>query len=457
MFFNFRKFSNNKYLITNDYGFYSFLNLKQFNNFISGKKIAGKKSFELKDRQFIANNLDFDYICEISRRKFYLDYKGPRDHIISLTNKCNLKCHYCFANPSNSADMTKETAQSIVDFILSLPLDKYYIELTGGEPFKNFETMKFLIDYANKKAEKMFKKIHYSVVSNLTLLNEEHLDYIIKNKISLCVSIDATKSIHNVMRGGYEKTISNFKKALKKFQQANIETPNIITTITRPLLTKEKEIIDNYIELKINRVQLGILEQMGRAKEEEIWKEIGYDENEYFDFYKRSIDYILELNIKKGLDIYEKGLFLLIHSIFKNHDFESRSVDLFHRFAYDVNGWIYPSDEGRMIGDRGDFFFKIANVRKTSFKDILNSEKFKAILLYRFKYLVHPSCARCVYAPYCIIHPYYNYISQKNVWGNMAINKRCKLFIKIFDMIFKMIENKNNLRIFEKWLKLYGN
>jgi len=384
--------------------------------------------------------------------RYYLNYKGPYTHIISITNRCNVKCRYCIANARTyGKSMNSQTACGIIDFIFSIPLEGYYIEFTGGEPFENFGVLNSAIDYAKKQSKKYRKEIHFSIVSNLNRLTNEHIKFILKNKITICTSIDGPYKIHNLIRpDSYKNTVENIKKLIYYYNSGLIEKPNVITTLTRKSLNYYKEIIDEYVNLGINRVQLGFIEPYGRAKNK--WKELGYNYNDYLSFYRSAINYIIDLNLKKNILIYEKGLYLLIYDIFKNKKPVQRSIDIYHRLAYDINGNIYPSDEARIIGENGDDTFLIGNVKKTNFKEIILNKKTQNFMLSNFQELYQPMCHRCEYVYYCKIGTYYNYITQNSLYGNIIKSDRCKIFKGIFEFLFELIKSKSNLKVFKNWL-----
>ena len=290
----------------------------------------------------------------------------PEEHIISLGKRCNSNCLYCITDAKKNSNniMSLETGKKIIDFIFTIPKDYYYIEFTGGEPFENFDVLFKLTDYAKNKAFLLNKDIHFSVVSNLIDLKPEYIKFIIRNNITICTSLDGPKQLHNKTRKSpyykdtYSNTLKNLKKIIYYSKKGVIETPNIITTVTKYSLAYPKEIVDEYIKLNISRIQLGFLEPLGRA--ENLWKSIGYTYKDYLDFYFKAIDYIIYLNIKKEIPVYEKGLLLLLRSVLTQNNSRHRAIDIANRLAYDCKGNIYPSDETRIIGEEKDFTFKIS-------------------------------------------------------------------------------------------------
>lgn len=388
--------------------------------------------------------------------RYYLNYKGPHSHIISVTRKCNNLCDYCIADADNNLkSMNFSTGKKIIDFIFTIPVRSYYIEFTGGEPFINYRVMSEIIKYAYLKSIKSDKKIHFSIVSNLNQLRDKDLKLILKYRITVCTSIDGPLEIHNLHRSdSYLNVTSNIKKLIYYADKGLIEHPNIITTVTRDSLSMYKEIIDQYIKLNIMRVQLGFIEPHGRALKN--WEKLGYSYKDYLAFYKKSLEYIVDINIKKGIPVYEKGAYLVLNDILRFKKMKQRSIDIYHRLAYDINGNIYPSDEARIIGESGDKSFLIANVKDTnSFEKFIIKEKTKEFMLDNFQELTRPLCARCNYFMYCKVGGYYNYITQKSFYGNMLTNDRCKMFKGIFEILLKMTNKPEYLKVFNRWLETY--
>ena len=48
----------------------------------------------------------------------YKRHSQPTSMLLSLTNRCNLSCEYCFVQ-QNSQDMTLETAEKAISILLS--------------------------------------------------------------------------------------------------------------------------------------------------------------------------------------------------------------------------------------------------------------------------------------------------------------------------------------------------
>jgi sulfatase maturation enzyme AslB (radical SAM superfamily) len=118
--FYFRKQKNGKYLITNEFGYYSYLSDIEFQDFYSGK-LSGDKLIELDTKLFIKSaSYEDRAVTAYNKKNRFLAY-GPALHMIVTTLRCPHKCRYCHAAvapmTAKGLDMTRETAEKVVDTI----------------------------------------------------------------------------------------------------------------------------------------------------------------------------------------------------------------------------------------------------------------------------------------------------------------------------------------------------
>ncbi|MGC8868012.1 MAG: hypothetical protein ACP5PA_07405, partial [Elusimicrobiales bacterium] len=277
-----------------------------------------------------------------------------------------------------------------------------YLELTGGEPFLITEKLEKMLNYFEKKTKEKKIKKHISIVSNLTKLTDDDIKLILKYRITICTSLDGPKELHNLQRDGIKDAYSKLSSSIKKIQyyasKGIIEQPNLITTITKFSLSFYREIINEYLKHNITRVQLGMIEPIGKANE--IWDRIGITSEEYIEFYEKAFDEIIRINYDREIPIYEKGFFLLLKTMKLKKYHPKRSIPILNRLSYDHNGNIYPDDESRMLCEDGKKDFKLADV-SMSVKRFLNSENVKEILKYSTTNKYDQNCKMCAYSNYC--------------------------------------------------------
>ncbi|MDU5723510.1 MAG: radical SAM protein [Clostridium butyricum] len=141
---------------------------------------------------------------------------------IFFTNKCNLKCRYCYESnkmeKSISYDLLDKTIEFIVNYKEKNKIDKISVVTHGGEPLIEFKKIKYFISNLNKRIE----NVDYIMTTNATLLDDNIIEYISNNYSKLSVSIDGTREAHNLNRifkndsGSYDYVIGKARKLLDK-------------------------------------------------------------------------------------------------------------------------------------------------------------------------------------------------------------------------------------------------
>lgn len=119
-----------------------------------------------------------------------------------LTQNCNLRCTYCYEVFKSSSIMPIELAKQIVDeeMINADEYDEVCFDLFGGEPFLEFDTIRELVEYADKKG--YLNKCIFFATSNGTLVHGEIQDWLRKyhNSMWVGLSLDGTKEMHDCNR-----------------------------------------------------------------------------------------------------------------------------------------------------------------------------------------------------------------------------------------------------------------
>lgn len=259
--YNYKKF-NKKYLLTNEFGYFAFINENVFNRLSNNEKLPSKVFEELENLKFIYRCND-ELIKEINATKIkeYKDYldKSTVLHIFVISKNCNYNCLYCQAGELDSKNdclMDEKTAKKAVDIALQAPSKYLTFEFQGGEPLTNFEIIKYIVNYSKERNKELGKEIEYNIVSNLSLLTDEMLSFIIDNDISICTSIDGNEELQNKNRpyakgNSYDATVNN----LKKLQQAKARVNALLTT-TRFSLSEYKSIVDEYVKLGLHSISV---------------------------------------------------------------------------------------------------------------------------------------------------------------------------------------------------------
>lgn len=448
------------YLLTNDAGEFAFLGAAEFRRYSSSGR---SKLPALRDANFIRDNLDFDgFAAKWAQSNAYLD-RGPGLHIFILTLRCDHKCVYCQAGAirtaSHKTDMSPATARKCVDFALRSPEPGITIEFQGGEPLLNWPALKETVLYGTRKAKEKGKEIKFALVSNFNRMTAEKADFLIKNDVAICTSLDGPADLHDRNRilaggGSHAAAVKWLRYFTKKLGKGSDCGPSALLTVSKYSLGRAKEIVDEYVRLGLRSIFIRPLTPIGCAAG--LWDKIGYSAEEFIKFYREGLARVIELN-KKGVYLKEKTAFLILKKAVGFRD--NKYVDLrcpcgagLGQLTYNYNGDIYTCDEARMLAWEGDPLFKAGNVSRSSYAKVISSGAVKACAA-SSGLDSQPACSRCAWRPYCGVCPVYNYRAQGSLWGYMPANQRCRTLKGVFSAIFIYLKS-NTIRslVSDKWL-----
>ena len=447
-------------LITNDAGQWQMLSGADYARYVAGD-VADETALgaELTAKNFIREHLDFPRLGGALTARHLLDWPGPRVHTVVVTRRCNFKCGYCHASVAKendpATDMSVATARRAVDLIFQSKNPEITIEFQGGEPLLNWPVVKFVADYARAKNRSAGKRLHFGLISNFSLLDEEKADWLISRGVSFCTSLDGPADLHDRNRtflGGnaHASAVAGLKMIQgKRAAGAAVDSPNAICTVTRASLGRAREIVDQAVSLGIERVQLGPLDPVGFARRS--WDSIGYTSEEFVAFYAEALDHLIELN-RKGVKAYEKMALVLLIRILEGGHWRFPNGDGIARLAYDWDGSVYTGEDGRLLAAEGDDFFKIGDVETASLDGLLEHPTVKTSLLAAMPW-TQPQCFQCAYAPYCTVQPVFNHQAQGGPWGQMPTNGWCRLMMGIFDLLFARLQQPETRQVLESWLE----
>ncbi len=152
---------------------------------------------------------------------------------LHVAHDCNLRCGYCFAGTGDFGHdrgmMSPEVACRAIDFIVenSGPRRNSEIDFFGGEPLMNMETVKAAIEHVRRREKETGKSFKLTLTTNGVLLTPEITEYLNDNNISLVLSLDGRKEVHDKMRpftagvGSYDKVLPNLKAAVESRNDQN--------------------------------------------------------------------------------------------------------------------------------------------------------------------------------------------------------------------------------------------
>ena len=186
---------------------------------------------------------------------------------IYTTNRCNLKCKYCFAEQKkNNLDLNR--VYEFIDYYDAMCSEKSHdIIITGGEPLLS-EGLKEL---CNKLSDRF---TNVALLTNGVYLTEEWMEYFQDKNIAVHISLDSiTSEYHEKYRGHFAET----KLAVDRMRKfSNKQIPVICMTLSYENLEQLHPMIEyakkNNFDLDLNLISLNSTQRLSwnNATEEQI-------------------------------------------------------------------------------------------------------------------------------------------------------------------------------------------
>ncbi len=463
--FRFDQRDNGDYFLVNEVGEFYILPKQDFQQFINHALSSNTTSYKnLKAKHFLLDKRSsalFNVLAAKYRtRKSFLE-GFAKLHIFVLTQRCNQACQYCQVTrqkeEDHSYDMPEDVLHKSIDLMLENPASVLTMELQGGEPLLNFPLVREAVLYTKQRNQKRQKQIEFVICTNLTLLEDEHLDFFREHHVQVSSSLDGPEFVHDRHRlwnrhGSHTVVTRN----IKRVQEAlGCDAVSCLMTTTRTSLKYPREIIDEYLRLDLRSIFIRDLNPYGYALKTR--SAIGYTTEEFLRFYKEILDYIIQIN-RKGQTFPEAFAELILQKALTPWpvgfvDLQSPTGAGFGTVVYHYDGDVYASDESRMLAEMGIRKFRMGNVLENSYDEIFFGETMQAIATAACNEAL-PGCSDCVYQSYCGSEPVRNFSTQGDIVGHRPTSSFCQRNRGIIKTILDTyLEADNELeRILWAWI-----
>lgn len=227
----------------------------------------------LTDKGFIVENDDADdKILDDCRKEILEPYISTA--YFFLTKNCNLACRYCFERQSE----TKNSSEGVMSFdvfnrgldffqrLINLDKDRFNERKTiifyGGEPFHNKKLLFSAITEIQNRIKKGDLPVQSKmlVVTNGTLMNDEDIQFIKKNGVTVTFSLDGDRqaSANRVYPDGETLAWDKATETFKKCVEAGIDL-NIACTLSPETIVRQKEVLDYFISIGATNIGFNVI------------------------------------------------------------------------------------------------------------------------------------------------------------------------------------------------------
>jgi uncharacterized protein len=454
---------NGKVLVTNMVGEHLFLDRAEFEAL--GEKALPADSplvRKLRTKHLIRepdDQLPVELLALKARTRYRRLSEFTSLHIFVASLRCEHSCPYCQVSRQSSDreafDMSSETAAIALKSTFRSPSQNIKIEFQGGEPLLNFELIEEVVAEARRINEEHQKNLGFVIATNLALLDDRHLDFCGANDVYISTSLDGPADLHNKNRPRPGK--NSWELATEGIQRVRetlgVDRVSALMTTTRSSLDRVTEIIDTYVEQGLTAMFLRPLSPYGFAIKTKSFA--AYDVERWLPFYEEGLDYILELN-RQGVPMVETYAAIVLKKMLTNDD--PGYVDLtspagigIGALVYNYDGDVYASDEGRMLAEMGDTTFRLGNLHKDSYEEIMLSDALLAPLDESFTASA-PMCQDCAFEPYCGADPTYHHATTGDYLGRKPSSGFHRRNVAIFKLLLERYEGDPQTRaLFQTW------
>jgi radical SAM protein with 4Fe4S-binding SPASM domain len=301
---------------------------------------------------------------------------SPQIVSIELTDKCNLRCKYCYGDFKKSGKNFWNLNDIELLFEELSKLGILVLEITGGEPLLHPYFKEILISALAK-----FEII--SILSNGVLIDCEIIELVrkYKNRVAFQISIDGCSDETNNEVRGVKNTYNKTLTAIKQLRDYNIHY-NVVYMITEENKHEIQKICELFRKEKLNNLVFSKAISFGRACD---YKECIPNNNE-----------ALYKTLKKTFDLYPD---IIAERHLKKIENNVLNIDRNCGIGWKI---ISISSDGTIIscalmGKSGI----IGNYFKQNISEIINSDKGRFYQNFSKTEIEKEFCTQCCYENFC--------------------------------------------------------
>jgi uncharacterized protein len=211
-----------------------------------------------------------------------------------LTEKCNLACGYCLAgtNP-HMPTMTPEIGRAAVDRAFAMhEAPSITFEFSGGEPFMQFPLMRELADYALTHPRRNGTGVHFCVQTNLTLLDDERVEWLKRHQVAVGVSLDGDPSQHDRSRPtlGGKPSFRKVLQGLDLLQKHGVPFGALVV-LNRFNAGNARQLVEFLLDNEIRAVKINPIAYLGTGRS--AWDEYGLTGEECVAYFRDLLELLV--------------------------------------------------------------------------------------------------------------------------------------------------------------------
>ena len=369
---------------------------------------------------------------------------GPALHIVVPTLRCAHSCQYCQVSRALEDDgftMSVADLDASCDAIFESPAPALTVEFQGGDPLLRFDLIRLAIDRITSRNVIERRSVRFVVASTLHQLDPDMCAYFKAHEVYLSTSIDGPRELHNrnrplPARDSYERTVAGMRLARELIGPHAVSA---LMTTTRASLEAPEAIVDTYVELGFPEIFLRPLSHYGFALRNA--RAVGYSLTDFHRFYERAFERVLYWN-HQGVALREVAASIALNKVLS--PFDAGYVDLQSPtgagtavLVYNYDGYMYPSDEARMLAASGDTSLRLGRIGEPLAR--LHDSALQQELIAASQSHTAPGCRDCAYNVYCGPDPVAAHAAFGTFRPPVELTEHCMRHLWLFDFLFSRL------------------
>jgi His-Xaa-Ser system radical SAM maturase HxsB len=465
--FRFHRLSPADVVAVSESGDHAFLTQHELEVLVEARdQLSTERLAELKSKFFLGETESRGTVRLLASRvaaKKETILGGPSLHILVPTLQCAHSCRYCQVSRSLEADgysMSVEQVDAACDTIFQSPAQTLTVEFQGGDPLLRFDLIRHAIERIadHNRAEK--RAIRFVVASTLHQLTEEMCSFFGAHHVFLSTSLDGPASLHNKnrplpSRDSYERTLMGIDLARRRL---GADAVSALMTTTKDTLECPEAVVDEYVTHCFSDVFVRPLSPYGFARRSK--RALSYPLKDFKSFYERAFERVLYWN-RRGVPIREVAASIALNKMLSPFDggyvdLQSPSGAALAVMVYNYDGFVYPSDEARMLAETGDISLRLGRIG-SSLAELLATPLAKRLVRSSLSRFV-PGCSECAFSTYCGPDP----VGAHAQFGSMEVpvhwTEHCNRQKWLFEFLFRRLKEDDPwfLDLVHRWARQPG-
>lgn len=215
--------------------------------------------------------------------------------VISLTEKCNAGCKYCFLDAQTNGNIIDEKVMKDAIMFVHEKFEDRILNIAafGGEPSTEPELVYEMVRYAREIHNN--DKLHFSITTN-GYFEDAFCDFLIDNQFRISLSMDGIPQVQEIQRPA-AVSMSQLEKNIKKIAESECEF-KIRCTVTEYSVNYMLDTVKYLNELGVKRIHFEPVTPGGRAV---VPSEFTRQPRE--DVFVNNLIQCIEYGADKGVDI----------------------------------------------------------------------------------------------------------------------------------------------------------